>query len=227
MNRLELLEWLYPGLPQVTALVGGGGKTSLLGVLGDYCAQKGEQVLLTTTTHLGWTEDAVSPDSLQDLNRQLEPGKAVLAGYADSDRHKLTGIPVEWYADLKADRVIVEADGSRCLPLKYHRSFEPVIPPETGLVIELMGLSALGQPVKRVLHGWQETGLPPETIIEEHLAAQLLERGLKRCGDAEKLVLLNQADTPALKRQGEKICALLEQQGVSAKTIRLKERAMC
>ena len=224
MNRAELMERLYPRLPRVTALIGGGGKTTLLQALGTTCVRRGERVLLTTTTHLGWTSEAVCPDSVEDLNRRLVPRRAVLAGYPDAQRHKLTGIPMQWYAQLKANRIFVEADGSRCLPLKYHRTFEPVVPPDAGLVIELAGLSALGRPAGEVLHGWREAGIDPMRTVDETLCASLLARGLSAArSDAPKLVLLNQADTPALQAQGEKIVRLLEERGVEAYTVRLKE----
>ena len=224
MNRTELLERLYPRLPRVTALIGGGGKTTLLSALGETCARRGERVLLTTTTHLGWTSEAVCPDSVENLNRQLIPGRAVLAGYPDAEHHKLTGIPTAWYAQLRADRILVEADGSRCLPLKYHRTFEPVVPPDAGLVIELAGLAALGRPAGEVLHGWREAGIDPVRTVDEALCAVLLERGLSAArSEAPKLVLLNQADTPALQAQGETLARLLEERGVEAYVTQLKE----
>ena len=224
MNRAELMERLYPRLPRVTALIGGGGKTTLLHALGAACVRRGERVLLTTTTHLGWTLEAVCPDSVEDLNRRLVPGRAVLAGYPDAQRHKLTGIPMQWYARLKADRIFVEADGSRCLPLKYHRTFEPVVPPDAGLVIELAGLSALGRPAGEVLHGWREAGIDPMRTMDEMLCAALLARGLSAArSDAPKLVLLNQADTPALQARGKEIVRLLNERGVEADTVQLKE----
>ena len=224
MNRTELLERLYPRLPRVTALIGGGGKTTLLSALGEMCARRGERVLLTTTTRLGWTPRAVSPDSTEDLNRRLVPGRAVLAGYPDAEHHKLTGIPTAWYAQLRADRILVEADGSRCLPLKYHRTFEPVVPPDAGLVIELAGLAALGRPAGEVLHGWREAGIDPGRTVDEALCAVLLERGLNAArSEAPKLVLLNQADTPALQAQGEALARLLEERGVEAYVTQLKE----
>lgn len=224
MKRAELLERLYLRLPRVTALIGGGGKTTLLSALGETCARRGERVLLTTTTHLGWMPEAVCPDSVENLNRQLIPGRAVLAGHPDAEHYKLTGIPTAWYAQLRADRILVEADGSRCLPLKYHRTFEPVVPPDTGLVIELAGLAALGRPAGKVLHGWREAGIDPVRTVDEALCAALLERGLSAArSEAPKLVLLNQADTPALQAQGEALVRRLEERGVEAYVTQLKE----
>ena len=211
-------------LPRVTALIGGGGKTTLLYALGAFCARRGERVLLTTTTHLGWTPEAVCPETAAQLNEWLTPGKAVLAGYPDAQQHKLTGIPMDWYPRLSADRIFVEADGSRCLPLKYHRSFEPVVPPGTELVIELMGLSALDRSAGEVLHGWQSAGIDPEWFVDESLCADLLGRGLEKAKfEGPKLVLLNQEDTPALQQRGENIARRRSAQGVECHVVRLKE----
>lgn len=224
MNRAEALAMLAEQLPRVTALIGGGGKTTLLHALGEYCARRGESVLLTTTTHLGWSAAAVCPETAQQLNEWLAPGQAVLAGYPDTQNHKLTGIPTDWYPQLSANRIFVEADGSRCLPLKYHRSFEPVVPQGTGLVIELMGLSALEHPAGEVLHGWQTAGIDPERTVDEPLCVQLLMRGLEAAKFAgRKLVLLNQADTIPLQRRGEAIARQLRGQGVECHVVSLKK----
>ena len=54
--------------------------------------------------------------------------------------------------------------------------------------------------------------------------AALLERGLSAArSEAPKLVLLNQADTPALQVQGEALVRRLEERGVEAYVTQLKE----
>lgn len=226
MNRLELLGRLAPELPRVTALMGGGGKTTLLFALGAYLAGAGKRALLTTTTHLGWRPEALAPKDVEALNERLLPGKAVLAGYPGG--HKLTGIPVEWYPCLSADQIIAEADGSRGRPLKFHRSFEPAVPEGTGLLIQLAGLSALGRPVGEVLHGWEEGGFDPEQTVDEALVAALLIRGFAAAGfEGRRLALLNQADIPALAKRGGEIAERLRQNGIEAWVVRLKEDASC
>ena len=160
----------------------------------------------------------------EDKSPVFSDGRAVLAGHPDAEHYKLTGIPTTWYAQLRVDRILVEADGSRCLPLKYHRTFEPVMPPDAGLVIELAGLAALGRPAGEVLHGWREAGIDPVRTVDEALCAALLERGLSAArSEAPKLVLLNQADTPALQVQGEALVRRLEERGVEAYVTQLKE----
>ena len=229
MNRAKLLEILGQDLPRVVALMGAGGKTTLLHALGDMLARQGKRVVLTTTTHLGWEPGTCAPASPEELNvvlsRQSGP---VLAGYPDPSGRKLTGIPQDWYSRLEADHILVEADGSRGLPLKFHRSFEPVVPRDTGLLLELAGLTALAQPVGEALHGWQEAGLDPQTPVTEDLMARLLLRGLEVARyKGRTLVVLNQGDTPALEDRGGRIVDILKKQGVLAYVTQLKEGTLC
>lgn len=227
MNRLELLETLSPLLPGVTAVIGGGGKTTLLFALGEYLAGRGRRVLLTTTTHMGWQEDVCAPGCVRELDECLIPGRAVLAGYPDG-RGKLTGIPPAWYGQVSADNILVEADGSRGLPLKYHRPHEPVVPEGARLLIQLAGLSALDRPARGALHGWKEAGFSSQRRVDEELMADLLLRGFEASGAVGKrIVILNQADTPALARRGETVTELLSGQGISVYVTRLKEDVPC
>ena len=107
MNRAKLLEILGQDLPRVVALMGAGGKTTLLHALGDMLARQGKRVVLTTTTHLGWEAGTCAPDSPEELNvvlsRQSGP---VLAGYPDPSGRKLTGIPQDWYCLLYTSRCV-------------------------------------------------------------------------------------------------------------------------
>lgn len=229
MNRAKLLEILGQDLPRVVALIGAGGKTTLLHALGDMLARQGKRVILTTTTHLGYESQVCFPASLEELNvvlsRQSGP---LLTGYPDPSGRKLTGIPQDWYPRLEADHILVEADGSRGLPLKFHRPHEPVVPGGTGLLVELAGLSALDRPVGEVLHGWQEAGLAPESPVTEELMATLLLWGLEAARyEGRTLVVLNQADTPALEDRGGRIVDILREQGVFAHVTCLKEETLC
>ena len=51
-----------------------------------------------------------------------------------------------------ADHVLVEADGSRRLPLKAHASWEPVVPACSEACVLVVGARGLGQPIERVVH---------------------------------------------------------------------------
>lgn len=51
-----------------------------------------------------------------------------------------------------ADYVLVEADGSKHLPLKAHANHEPVIPEGNNYTILVVGTHGLGQPISKATH---------------------------------------------------------------------------
>ena len=141
---------------------------------------------------------------------------------------RMTGIPAEWYDAVTADYILVEADGSRRLPLKVHRSFEPVIPPGTELVIQMAGLSALGQTVGECVHCYHEMGLAAGQTVDEERITKILLRGFEQCSTIpRRLAALNQADTAARLVAGETIQRQLAWAGVRAAVTRLKGEVFC
>ena len=113
------------------------------------------------------------------------------------------------------DALFLEADGSRRLPVKFPNSTEPVIPEGTGRVIAVAGLSALGRPFDEVCHraplAREALGIPEGASVTPGIIARLLLAGYGRFSPT---VLLNQADTPALREQGEQAAALLRAGGI-------------
>ncbi len=151
MELPELLD-IRPG---VTAVTGGGGKTTLLRTLGEALAAGGSRVLLCASTKLfpfQGLENLVDPQE-EALGAALEARRLVCAGSPVPGTGKLMApaIPMERLAAL-ADYVLVEADGSAGRPFKAHAPHEPVIPPEANQVIHLVGASGFGQPVREAVH---------------------------------------------------------------------------
>lgn len=224
MRKLDALSALAGNMPRVCAVIGGGGKTTLVFALGGYLSDQGQRVVITTTTHMGWRSDVVSPQSPEELNAHLSSEQMVLAGMPGGAAHKMVGIPVDWYERLEADHILVEADGSRRHPLKFHRPYEPVVPEEAGLVLQVAGLTALGRPAAEVLHCWERSGIPAGQIVDEACIAGLLRRGFTAAGTpARRIALLNQADTPELTARGEVIAGLLRAEGIETMITALKE----
>jgi len=142
----------------VVAVVGAGGKTTLVYRLASEARAAGLTVLVTTTTHMGALDDEVtgpvlvdgeSADTLVALGEALAgEGRATLLGRRLRP-DKLEGIAparVDVLAPL-ADLVLVEADGARGRSLKVPAPHEPVIPASTTLVVVVCALDALGQPL--------------------------------------------------------------------------------
>ena len=131
----------------ITALIGGGGKTSTMYALAEELRKKGS-VIVCTSTHI------LCPPQynyLPRLTAKLSFGEVVSTGRMDGN--KLT-IPEQSFAELiqLSDYVLVEADGSRQLPLKAHASHEPVIPVESNKVLAVIGIDGLGKPIREVAH---------------------------------------------------------------------------
>lgn len=218
MRLGEALAPLLPPGPAVVSLVGAGGKTRALHLLARHFAAQGRRVLVTTTTHMmhPHREDPPWRDRPVSLRPELEgpwqPGVALpppadggLALFAREvdPSGKVRGIHPSWVPALKAtwDLVLVEADGSRRLPLKAPADHEPVLPPGTDLVVGCVGLSAVGRPLgPEVVHRPERfsalTGCPlgaPLTL--DHLAALVRHpEGLFRHAPEARVILFNQAD---------------------------------
>ena len=128
-------------------------------------------------------------------------------------------LPPHLFAALpeSADYVLVEADGSRGLPLKAPASHEPVIRSETDGVLGCIGLSAIGRPAGEVLFRRELLGISPEEPVTEELAVKILssEEGTKKytAGRLYRAVL-NQCDTEERLERARRMGAGLKQRGV-------------
>ena len=143
--------------PELIAIVGGGGKTSLMFALAN--ALPG-QVVITTTTRIFAAQMKLATavcttHDLSQLSQHLaEHGSCLVIGDVQGD--KALGVdpllPGQLLARPDVDYVIVEADGSRMRPIKAPAAHEPVIPPAATLVIPVVGIDALAGPLDKVAH---------------------------------------------------------------------------
>ena len=223
---MSLIEQLQLKDARIVALCGAGGKTSLLYALGREWALRREKAALTTSTHIQsqMPEGCVlwdKPDE-EALLAHWQAGSLPVAGRPAG--RKLQGPSDEMWAILRAhaDRILVEADGAACHPVKYPAVWEPVIPQYTDRVIVLAGLSALGQPLREVCHranlALEKHILPDGPLTEAGLAALLL-RGY---GRYDPLYLLNQADDMETFARAEAIAAILKKDGHDCAILSLK-----
>jgi molybdenum cofactor cytidylyltransferase len=141
---------------EVVSLVGAGGKSTTLAALGHELAAQGWRVVATTTTRVGlaqldWFPRAMnSATEAQRLSAALTEDHFVFV-YDHIAGEKVMGVDLSWVSwaldALDADILLIEADGARRLPFKAPHSHEPVIVPETTLVVPVAHLAALGQPL--------------------------------------------------------------------------------
>ena len=202
--------------PHILAIVGSGGKTSLMYAVAQESLARGLRVITTTTTKIFPPRPEQSPITiLAEKPEEL----IVKAGEAlGGHRHitiatrqllngKLDGIPPDLVGVLMAhtgvDVVVVEADGARGLPLKAPAIHEPVIPGLAELVVPVVGLGCLGRPLDEDTVFRSEifsdlSGIPlGREITAEGIGRALFHPDglLRRAGVGTRVIpLLNQAD---------------------------------
>ena len=194
--------------PGLVSIVGGGGKSSLMFALAESLPGR---VVLTTTTRIFAAQmshaarvcslgDRDWMNALDSFERNLLVVEGVEGDHAMGVPREL---PDEMLAHARVDWVVVEADGSRMLPVKAPAEHEPVIPDATTLLVCVTGIDALSAPIREVAHRPERvsaiTGLPPgRTLTPEALASLLTspEGGLKDAPPAARIaVLINKVET--------------------------------
>ena len=168
--------------PGVTAVIGGGGKTTLLRTLGEELAAEGKRVLLCATTKIYPFPDLpnLTDPTETELAKALAAHRPACAGTPVPGTGKLTApaIPMARLAEL-ADYVLAEADGSAGRPLKAHAAHEPVVPPEANQIIWMVGASGFGRPVREAVHRpeefWFATDLEMDGPVTPEAVAELLQ----------------------------------------------------
>ena len=163
----------------VTAIIGGGGKTTLMEALAGELSQKGS-VILTTTTHIrrpAQYEMLTGADEAL-VSAALSRSHIVCVGEAaEEGKLRAPQLSIEALARL-ADFVLVEADGSKGLPLKAHEAHEPVIPSCAQRVVAVAGIDGVGRPIGEVCHRsarYAQLALADEeSAVTPELAARVL-----------------------------------------------------
>jgi len=196
--------------PGLVAAVGGGGKSSLLFALAECLPGR---VVLTTTTRIFAAQmsraAAVCTTADEGWQKQLETfdGNLLVVGRVEGERAGGVppDLPAQWLARPRVDWVVVEADGSRMLPVKAPADHEPVVPEQTSLLVCVVGIDALADPIERVAHRPERvadiTGLAPSQHLTPEALGRLLtspQGGLKGAPhDARVAVLINKVETSA------------------------------
>lgn len=216
----------------VVSFIGAGGKTSALFRLADELRRDGWRVLVTTTTRLatheieralfaGQVTAQTQPAEIRDWLD--EHGCVFLYSRHDKAQQKIVGLYPEQIAGLmdsvNSDVLLIEADGARRLPLKAPYDHEPVIPPDSSLVVLVAGLDALGQPlddthVYNAARIQARYGFPDGGIIIPPWMAVIIrdpELGLRGVPDKARVtVLLNKLGThPYDQRRARRVAQLV------------------
>lgn len=193
----------------VTALIGSGGKTSLMLRL---CQELPGTVIVCTSTHIFPAEDL----PLVTEPMTMLPARKICAG-TWAENGKLTA-PVQSFEELAllADYVLVEADGSKGLPLKAHLAHEPVIPACANQTIQVLGLTGLGRRICDAAHRPERYAELCGAAVNDLATVERAARVLNTEALADRYVL-NQADDLEEQKWGRTLAALLERPAILTK----------
>ncbi len=216
---------------RLVSLVGAGGKTNLMFALARETVAAGGRALVTTTTKIAADENGSWPgfaaetaDEFLDRAGAMLPAAGAVVAWsgetADGARRigPAPGVIDEIAAAGWFDRIIVEADGSKRLPLKVPAGHEPVVPAASDALVMVAGLNGLGRPLDEdhVFRPglWSElTGLAPgEMVTPDSLARAVVHpEGLSKCcpPGASLVLFLNRADAPQRARAAERVIELM------------------
>jgi len=230
---MTLVEALGLADARLIALVGAGGKTSLMFALAREFVDFGESALLTTTTRLAADEvtgswpEFVATDPKDVVDAAPRSAGAIIAHAGiDAAAGKAIGLDPEAIDRIAAsgafDRILVEADGAARRPLKVPAAHEPVIPQTADTVVAVAGLSAVGRPcgeaVFRIEMWSRLTGLAEGNSVTAESISHAANHpdGLTKGAPAtaRRVLLLNQADAPDRVAVGRDIaCRVADGEG--------------
>lgn len=148
LSLFDELETLIESLSaRRIAVTGSGGKTSIIIGLADQFKEEG--VLITTTTHLASPRDMEYPfdEIATDPTSppKVRPGRQVLWAAQGLTKLERVDQGLLEVASGLAGYTLIEADGARRRPFKFHNEGEPVIPPWVDCVVAVVGLSGIGK----------------------------------------------------------------------------------
>lgn len=188
------------------AVVGCGGKTTLVGSLSEAWAAKPVLVMPTTQIRPMQGEGMALCTTLEDCLTHLPATGIQCLGVLNPATGKLHAPPPEHWPQLTKGYhlVLMEADGSALRPCKGWAPHEPVVPDFTTKTIGLLPITAVGLPVNEE-NVWRPqlfsalTGLRAEAPVTlEGLAAMVAAPGgMFKNAKGEAILFINQVENEA------------------------------
>lgn len=136
---------------KVVSIIGAGGKTTLMYTLAEAFAKKGYKTLATTTTHIYEPDEGIYVENLEALSHRWSRNEYGVVGQrTKADKLKALPRDVLFPYMEQAEVILIEADGAKGMPCKVSNTTEPVILPETNMVMMVLGLDAWGKRMRDV-----------------------------------------------------------------------------
>lgn len=225
-------DFFTDGKKHTICLVGGGGKTTVMYELAAAWAACGRKVLVLTSTHILCPADGSFAADVPAVKNLWQQGSYAVIGTPELSTGKLTAPPQDLYEalQLQADVILCEADGSRHHPCKVPAEYEPVLLPDSDIVLAVAGMDALGRPLAQACQRSQLAaellGCSLDSVIDAQMLASLLlsEQGARQnVGARAYYIVLNKCDLLKAAQQ-EEILRLLVGAGMDEHRIWLRER---
>ena len=172
----------------IISVIGSGGKTTYIHELKDKYVSLNKSVLMCTTTHMLIEEGTLVDPRYDEIMHRIE-----MYGYCHvgnrCDEFKIGALDEDLLNRLKqvVDVILIEADGSKHLPLKFPNVNEPVIDPDTDEVVLISNLNGLNKPVKEVVHRYELTNLDPNEFVTPRIIQDLIRVYLKKLDKPVKI----------------------------------------
>lgn len=225
-------DFFTDGKKHTICLVGGGGKTTVIYELAAAWAACGCKVLVLTSTHILQPADGSFAADAAAVHNLWQQRRYAVIGTPELDTGKLMAPPQDLYEalQLQADVILCEADGSKHHPCKAPAAHEPVILPDSDIVLAVAGMDALGNSLAQACQRPQMAAdlldCSADKIIDAQMLTALLlsEQGArKNVGTRAYYIVLNKCDLlKALQR--EEMRWLLVSAGMDERRIWLRER---
>lgn len=224
-------DFFSDGKKHTICLVGGGGKTTVMYELAAAWAACGRRVLVLTSTHILQPADGSFAADAAAVHNLWQQRRYAVIGTPELSTGKLTLPPQDLYEalHLQADVILCEADGSRHHPCKVPAAHEPVLLPDSDIVLAVAGMDALCRPLAQACQRPQPAaallGCSLDSVIDEQMLAALLlsEQGSrKNVGTRTYYIVLNKCDLLKAAQQ-EEMLRLLVGEGIDERRIWLRE----
>ena len=211
-------DFFSDGKKHTICLVGGGGKTTVMYELAADWAACGRKVLALTSTHILQPADGSFAADAAAVHNLWQQRRYAVIGTPELATGKLTLPPQSVYEALKlqADVILCEADGSRHHPCKVPAKYEPVLLPDSDIVLAVAGMDALGRPLAQACQRSQLAaellGCSLDSVIDAQMLASLLrsEQGAhKNVGKRTFYIVLNKCDLLPAAQQEEMLRLLV------------------
>ena len=172
----------------IISVIGSGGKTTYIHQLKDKYVVQNKTVLMCTTTHMLIEKDTLVNPSKEEIIQRIQECGYCHAG-SSYDDSKISALDVSILNSLKqvVDVVLIEADGSKHLPLKYPRNNEPVIDEDTDQIVLISNLWGLNKPVKDVIHRYELTDYDPNMLVTPKIMQDLIRAYLTKIDKPVKI----------------------------------------